>query len=352
MKMGCFLVIVLVVLGLGVAKCHHSGEDSSPQLITQIRNSMSAWVGEENWPPERIAADPSGFAKYALKRSRSLTEELEGHLGTIRKQIQELSALSNGHAQTLQALEKELASLCTAYSRARASNTWPANVSGSHYDESSLKEMIEQVKWRIDQTEQLKVRARKECEEKAAQAKSLELKLSDAKLNQINLTGKTVGIGVQETLQNLEHLEDNIRAVAETGTEHLIRNAMNDGAKKLTDEQLNDLLATHSSTSVPDAAASIQEESAFGIAPNMNSDNKTVQDIFSDPENESSLDKIPTVIPQRRTLTPEQKAALGTVSSNNESMTHRQNTQETPSRSDIRVPLLPPPPAFNSQKRK
>ena len=354
MKMVCFLIFVLLLLGVWAVRSTHSADVPALPLVSEVRDRISAWVGVENWTPERIAADPSGYARYAQKRGEDLTADFEANLQTIRKQIQNLGSLSQENAQALKNAQAELVSLCTAYSHARESNSWPVCIAGVSCDEAALKRSIGRVKWRIDQREQLEVRIQQQREQKAAQAEKLEMKLSDVKFNQIELAGRTEGIRVQETLQSLEQLEDDVRAVAETGTEPLVHKAMEEGETKLTDEQLNDLLATNASVPTTSVSAAVPNATSFEAAPTLYPVAETVSRTTTTRATEAAGGEVSSVRPLRRTLTPEQKAALGIIPDNSVPMRNLRRTQvplQTPSRSDFRVPLLPPPPNSGYRKR-
>lgn len=354
MKMICFLIFVTLLLGVWAVVPVNRTDVLSFPLASEVHNRISGWVGAENWTPERIAEDPSGYSHYAQRRGDGLMAELEGNLQTIRRQIEELDLLSQENAQALKNAQGELVSLCTAYSHARESDSWPARVAGAACDEATIKRLIGRANWRIDQREQLESRIQEQREQKSTQAEKLEMKLFDIKFNQIELAGRTEGIRFQETLQSLEQLEDDVRAVVEAGTGPLVQKTVDEGETKLTDEQLNELIAAN--VLPPDTSASpmVPNEVSFDVAPADYPVAETVLRTTTTRTTEAADGEMSSAHSPRKTLTPEQKAALGVVPVNDAPMRNLRRTQvplQTPSRSDYRVPLLPPPPNSDYRNR-
>ena len=106
-----------------------------------------------------------------------------------------------------------------------------------------MKNAIGLVQWQVEQRENLRQRIQREYERKQMEAGRLELTVSNIRLDQIALAGTAEELRVQETMQNIQQLEDMVHAAADKGTESLVRDLTEARDALLTDEELDRLLA-------------------------------------------------------------------------------------------------------------
>jgi len=334
----------------------HSCRVHSPrprQTYSGIEDLVSAWTGKAPvWTPEQISADPGGYARYAQERIRSLLDEFDANVQRVRNQVGELSALIHENDAALNSAQDELDRLCSAYVRARDAGAWPVSMAGRSFDEEALKHAIGLVQWQVEQRENLRQRIQREYERKQMEAGRLELTVSNIRLDQIALAGTAEELRVQETMQNIQQLEDMVHAASDKGTESLVRDLTEARDALLTDEELDRLLADAAQGS-PTASAAPLSDPALGHVPSDTPQGSPT--VFHEPPagiNESPqwnepVASVPANQHSPRTLTPAQKDALGIEYDCPVPPVRLRKTPESARtesiRSDHGVPLLPPP---------
>jgi hypothetical protein len=251
----------------------------------------------------------------------------------------------------LKSAQSELTGMCKAYVRARDAGSWPVQLGGVTFDEDALKRAIAMAQWQVEQRENLKQRIRQEYERKQMEAGRLELNISNIRLDQIALAGTAEELRVQDTIQNIQQLEDLVHAAADTGTESFVHELMEAREVVLSDEQLDQLLKATvqeppatPATSIPDSvppspASGLDEMDPLESAPPAAATTfpKRTQAVASSP-----VDPSPA-----QTLTPMQKDALGIDYACPVPTVKLRKTpvydQPGLIRSDRKVPLLPSP---------
>jgi len=349
-------LLCLFLLGLVCTVALYFYLVNSPRLrqtYSSIEDSVAAWTGKAPvWTPEQISADPGGYARYAQERIRSLSDEFDANVQRVRNQVVELSALIHENDAALNSAQDELERLCNAYVRARDAGSWPVSMAGRSFDEEALKNAIGLVQWQVEQRENLRQRIQREYERKQMEAGRLELTVSNIRLDQIALAGTAEELRVQETMQNIQQLEDMVHAAADKGTESLVRDLTEARDALLTDEELDRLLADAAQGS-PTASAAPLSDPALGHVPSDTPQGSPT--VFHEPPagiNESPqwnepVASVPANQHSPRTLTPAQKDALGIEYDCPVPPVRLRKTPESARtesiRSDHGVPLLPPP---------